>query len=285
MISWQIRERSNDVHRRALIMGIVNVTPDSFSDGGQFLDPAIAIERGLQMIRQGADILDIGGESTRPGAAVVDEEEEIRRVLPVIAGLRAASDTLLSIDTSKARVAEEALSAGADIVNDVTAGRDPDMAKVAAKHRAGVVLMHMRGTPQTMQDDPRYGDVVREVAKELQERVNAFVAAGVAAERIAIDPGIGFGKTFEHNLELLARLPELLAIGRPICLGVSRKGFIGQIIDRPRNERSVGSALLAAYCVARGAAHVIRVHDVPETRDAVRLMAALKTFEIVQAPG
>lgn len=279
MKSWSIRERVLDLSERALIMGIVNVTPDSFSDGGRFSDTEAAIAHGLEMIRQGADILDIGGESTRPGAAPVALDEERRRVLPVIQGLRSASDIVLSIDTTKAALADEALAAGAEIVNDVTAGSDPEMAKVAAKHGAGVVLMHMQGTPQTMQDDPRYGDVIAEIIAFLRERIERFVAAGVHEEKIAIDPGIGFGKTFDHSLEILARLPEMKSLGRPICLGVSRKGFIGQITERPRSERAVGSAAIAGYCLARSAAEIVRVHDVPEHRDVVRMLAALKRAE------
>jgi dihydropteroate synthase len=277
MKPWLLRDRALDVSRRALIMGIVNVTPDSFSDGGRFAGPDAALAHGLEMVRDGADILDIGGESTRPGAEAVSLDEERRRVLPVVAGLRAASGVVLSIDTSKAALADEALQAGADIVNDITAGGDPAMAGVVAKHRAGVILMHMQGTPQTMQDDPRYGDVVADIREFLKNRITAFVAAGVQEDQIAIDPGIGFGKTLAHNLEILARLPEFLALGRPICLGVSRKGFIGQIIDRPRSERAVGSAAIAAYGMTRGAVHIVRVHDVPEHRDVVRLLAVLKS--------
>jgi len=281
MIPWLIRERAFEIADKALIMGIVNVTPDSFSDGGQFAGPEAAIAHGLELIRQGADILDIGGESTRPGAEPVSVTEECRRVLPVIEGLRAANDIVLSVDTSKPEVAEAALQVGAHIVNDVTAGRDAagrnsDMAKVIAKHRAGVILMHMQGTPATMQDDPRYQDVSAEIRVFLRDRIDAFVSAGVDAEQIAIDPGIGFGKTFAHNIEILVRLPELLELGRPICLGVSRKGFIGQIIERPRHERAVGSAVIATYGMTRGAVHIVRVHDVPEHRDAVRLMAAFR---------
>jgi len=164
----------------------------------------------------------------------------------------------------------------------VTAGGDPEMAGIVARHRAGVVLMHMRGTPQTMQNDPRYGDAVGEINAFLRERMQAFVAAGVAAEQVAIDPGIGFGKTFEHNIEILVRLPELTVLGRPICLGVSRKGFIGQIIDRPRSERGFGSAAIAGYCLANGSAQIVRVHDVPEHRDVVRMMAALKRGSVAK---
>ncbi len=276
MRTWSFRERVLELDAQAVIMGIVNVTPDSFSDGGRYLGPDAAIAHGLEMIRQGAEILDIGGESTRPGAEPVSLDEERRRVLPVIEGLRTASDIALSIDTSKAALADEALSAGAKIVNDVTAGSDPAMASIVAKHKAGVILMHMQGTPRDMQDDPRYGDVVADIIAALKLRIDAFIAAGVDADQIAIDPGIGFGKTFEHNIEILRRLPEFLSLGRPICLGVSRKGFIGQITGRPRHERVVGSAAIAAYCLAHGAAHVVRVHDVPEHRDTVRIMAALR---------
>jgi dihydropteroate synthase len=273
---WAIRGGTLDCDERALILGIVNVTPDSFSDGGRFLDADAAVEHGLELVRQGADLLDVGGESTRPGSEPVGLDEERRRVLPVIEQLRKHTDVPISIDTSKAALAEEALHAGANVVNDVTAGRDPAMAGVVAKHGAGVVLMHMRGTPRTMQDDPRYGDAVGEIVGELSERIDAFVAAGAAVEQIAVDPGIGFGKAFEHNIEILVRLREFQALGRPVCLGVSRKGFIGQITDRPRHERAVGSAAMAAFALANNAAQILRVHDVPEHRDVVRVFAALR---------
>jgi dihydropteroate synthase len=276
MKTWLIRDRELDVDGRARIMGIVNVTPDSFSDGGRFSGVDAAVAYGLELVQQGADILDVGGESTRPGAEPISLEEERLRVLPVIASLRAASAAAISIDTSKAPLADEALQAGANIVNDVTAGRDPAMAEVIAKHRAGVILMHMQGTPQTMQDNPQYADVVADIAMFLRERIAVFTEAGVLEDQIAVDPGIGFGKTLAHNLEILRRLPEFLTLGRPICLGVSRKGFIGQINGRPRSERGVSSAVIAAYCLARGAAHIVRVHDVPEHRDAVLLLAALR---------
>jgi dihydropteroate synthase len=273
---WAIRGGALDCEERALILGIVNVTPDSFSDGGRFLETDAAVKHGLELVRQGADLLDVGGESTRPGSEPVDLEEERRRVLPVIEGLRRDTEVPISIDTSKAALAEEALEAGASIVNDVTAGRDPAMAGVVAKHGAGVVLMHMRGTPRTMQDDPRYGDVVSEILAELRERIDMFIAAGAAVEQIAVDPGIGFGKTYEHNIEILARLSEFRSLGRPVCLGVSRKGFIGQITGRPRHERAVGSAAIAAFALANDATQILRVHDVPEHRDVVRVFAALR---------
>jgi dihydropteroate synthase len=191
--------------------------------------------------------------------------------------LRRATDRPLSVDTSKAAIADEALRAGADIVNDVTAGGDPDMPAVAARHRAGLVLMHMQGTPDTMQLDPRYGDVVAEIGDFLRQRIDRFRNAGNDVDAIAVDPGIGFGKTLEHNLEILVRLGELDDLGRPVCLGVSRKGLVGQLTDRPRNERAVGSAAIAAYCLARGSARILRVHDVREHRDVVRVFAALQS--------
>ena len=220
----------------ALIMGIINVTPDSFSDGGRFLRAEAAIEHGLRMVEEGAAILDIGGESTRPGADAVDASEEIDRVIPVIEGLIDAEVAAsISIDTSKAQVAERALAAGATTVNDVTALGDPEMAGVCARAEAEVILMHMKGTPRTMQADPTYDDVVTEVSEFLSERVASAVEAGIAEGRILIDPGIGFGKTVDHNLELIERLGELRALERPIVFGASRKSFIGKIGgERPR---------------------------------------------------
>ena len=274
--TWRIRGRTLDLSRRALIMGIVNVTPDSFSDGGLFTDAEVAIAHGLELVKQGADLLDVGGESTRPGSSPVSLDEELRRVLPVITGLAARTDVPLSIDTSKAEVARQAIAAGAHVVNDVTAGTgDLDMPEIAARSGAGVVLMHMQGMPATMQANPTYGDIVAEIADYLKDRVHRFIAAGLTAEHLVIDPGVGFGKTLEHNIELLTRLSELLELGRPICLGVSRKGFIGQIIDRPRGERVIGSVAIACHALTRGAAQVLRVHDVAATRDAVRMLAAL----------
>jgi dihydropteroate synthase len=278
-LRWKIRDRELDLSGRALILGIVNVTPDSFSDGGRFLDADAAVAHGLELIAQGADLLDIGGESTRPGSQAVSLDEERHRVVPVVEGLRRRTDVPVSVDTSKAVLAEAVLTAGAQIINDVTAGGDPAMPAVIAKHGAGAILMHMHGTPATMQDDPRYDDAPAEIAAHLQQRMEAFAAAGVAAEQIAFDPGIGFGKTFEHNLEILVRLSVLRRLGRPICLGVSRKGFLGQITDRARNDRGVASAAVAAYCLAHGTAEILRVHDVPPHRDVVRVMAALRGFE------
>jgi len=256
-------------------MGIVNVTPDSFSDGGAYLRPEAAIAHGLALAAAGADILDIGGESTRPGAAAVSAEEELRRVLPVIEGLVAAGTTCqVSIDTSKAEVAERALMAGATMVNDVTALGDPELATVCAEAEASLVLMHMQGTPRTMQEDPTYDDVVSEVRDHLAERVGSATSAGVPEEMILIDPGIGFGKTVEHNLELIDRLGELREIGRPVVVGASRKRFIGAITGREVGDRLGGSIAAAVLALARGA-DVLRVHDVGATRDAVLVAEAI----------
>jgi dihydropteroate synthase len=252
-----------------LIMGVVNVTPDSFSDGGEFLDPHRAVEHAARLVRDGADVLDIGGESTRPGAEAVDAAEEVRRVLPVLDGLVGVGIPI-SIDTSKAEVAEAALDAGAGWVNDVTALRgDPDLASLCAERRCEVVLMHMLGTPRTMQEDPRYDDVVDDVRAFLGSRIEAAISAGIEEQRIWIDPGIGFGKTVEHNLELLRRLGELRELGRPIVVGTSRKSFIGKITGREVDERLGGTIASNVLAVANGADGV-RVHDVAEVRDALR---------------
>lgn len=276
-LRWNVRDRSLDLAGRPLIMGIVNVTPDSFSDGGQFFDPRQAVEHAKQLIAQGADILDIGGESTRPGSEPVPLDEELRRVVPVVEAL-AASGVLLSIDTSKAEVAARCLAAGAHIVNDVTALGDPHMADVVRSHNAGVILMHMQGTPQTMQLEPRYDDVVREVRQFLQERLQRAVDRGIAASSVMLDPGIGFGKTHDHNWTLLARLDELRQLGRPICLGVSRKGMLGRLLGRDVAERDVGSLAVALDALQRGAAQVFRVHNVAVTRDGLKVLTTLATW-------
>jgi dihydropteroate synthase len=255
------------------IMGIVNVTPDSFSDGGEFIEAAAAIAHGRSLAAEGAELLDIGGESTRPGAAEVPAEEEMRRVLPVVEAL-AAEGYSVSIDTSKAVVAERALAAGASIVNDVTALSDPDMARVCAEHGSGLVLMHMKGTPRTMQADPTYDDVTAEVRDFLAERLAVAAGAGVAEERVWLDPGIGFGKTVAHNLELIERIGELRELGRPIVLGASRKSFLGAITGREVGERLGASLAAAVIGLARGA-DVLRVHDVRETREAVIVAEAI----------
>jgi dihydropteroate synthase len=257
------------------IMGVLNVTPDSFSDGGEWFDHDAAVARGRELIAQGAAIVDVGGESTRPGAAPVSEVEELARVVPVIAALAGTPGAQLSVDTSKAAVARAALAAGATYVNDVTALRgDPEMAAVVAEAGCDVCLMHMLGEPRTMQDDPRYGDVVADVRAFLEERVAAAVAAGIAEERIAVDPGIGFGKTLEHNLELLRRLEEIVAIGRPVVVGTSRKSFLGRITGRDDpHQRVMGTVATNVLALERGA-RIFRVHDVTATRDALAVAAA-----------
>jgi dihydropteroate synthase len=276
---WHLPDRVLRLGGRALVMGIVNVTPDSFSDSGRHALAEAAITHGLELVRQGADLLDVGGESSRPGAPSVPVEEELRRVLPVVKELAARTSVPLSLDTCKAAVAEAGLAAGADVVNDITALRgDPAMAGVVAAHRAGLVLMHMQGTPQTMQLAPHYDNVLAEVRRFLEERLQAAAHAGIAAGQVVLDPGIGFGKTTEHNLELLARLDEFQSLGRPVCLGVSRKGFLGKVLGRPLHERLAGSLAAACHAVVRGAAQVIRAHDVAPTRDAVTLLAALREW-------
>jgi dihydropteroate synthase len=257
------------------VMGVVNVTPDSFSDGGRYLDAGKAIGHGIELADEGASILDVGGESTRPGADPVGVEEELRRVLPVIEGLAGARPHVqISIDTSKAAVAAEAISRGATLVNDVTALRgDPEMARVIAETGVDCCLMHMLGEPRTMQLDPRYDDVVDEVKAFLEERVAFAVAAGIAEERITLDPGIGFGKTLEHNLELLRRLDDLVAIGRPVMVGPSRKAFLGRLTERPVDERLAGTIAACVLAYVNGA-RVFRVHDVAPVADALIVAAA-----------
>ncbi len=274
---WHLPDRVLRIDDSQLVMGIVNVTPDSFSDGGRFATAEAAVAHGLELVRQGADLLDVGGESTRPRAAPVDAGEELRRVLPFVEGLRKHTDIPLSVDTSKAEVAAACLAAGAQIVNDVTALRgDPRLADVVRDARAGVILMHMQGTPQTMQDAPRYEDVVAEVGRFLQERLQAAGNLGIPPERIVLDPGIGFGKTAEHNLRLLAHLDVYQALGRPVCLGVSRKGFLGHVLGRPVQDRLAGSLAAVCFALARNAVQVVRVHDVEPTRDVVKLFAAVR---------
>lgn len=278
MHRWQLRDHTVEIHR-ALILGIVNVTPDSFSDGGQYDQRDAAVAHGLDLVAQGADLLDIGGESTRPGAVPVPLEEEIARVVPVVRELARQAGVPISVDTSKAEVARHCLDAGAQIINDVTAlTGDPGMPAVIQKHQPSVILMHMQGTPQTMQANPQYGDVVADIAAYLKERIEACEKAGLAKEKIAIDPGIGFGKTREHNLELLARLREFQSLGRPLCLGVSRKGFLGKVVDRPEGQRVIASLAVAADALAHQAVQILRVHDVKETRDVVRMAAALAAY-------
>jgi dihydropteroate synthase len=255
------------------LMGVVNVTPDSFSDGGRYLDADVAIRHGEKLVGDGADVLDVGGESTRPGAEPVGEAEELRRVEPVVA--RLAGKATVSIDTSKAAVAVAALDAGASIVNDVTALRgDPEMAGLCAERGIGVVLMHMPGNPRTMQDEPRYDDVVDDVRAFLAERVEFAMGEGIAEERIWLDPGIGFGKRLEHNLELLRRLKELRELGRPLVVGTSRKSFIGRV-DGSKVEDRIGGSIASSVLAAMEGADVLRVHDVVEMAQAAKVAAAV----------
>ena len=256
------------------LMGVVNVTPDSFSDGGLYLDPQRAIEHGRELAADGADIVDVGGESTRPGAAEVPAQEEARRTSPVVAGL-AADRIAVSIDTSKATVAVAALDAGAAMVNDVTALRaDPQIAGLCSDRDAELVLMHMQGSPRTMQEDPSYDDVVDDVKDFLEQRMRFAVGEGVPEERIWLDPGIGFGKTVEHNLELLRRLAELTELGRPLVVGTSRKSLIGKLTGAEVDERLGGTVASCALAFANGA-QMLRVHDVREVREGMQVAAAI----------
>lgn len=265
-----------DAKRRTLLMGVINVTPDSFYDGGKRLDPDRAVADGLELVEGGADVIDIGGESTRPGANAVSLAEELQRVLPVIRGLRRNVNTPISIDTYKAEVATAALLEGADIVNDISALRfDPQMAPLVAAEKVPIVLMHMQGTPQTMQAEPRYHDVLREVRDFLAARVQFAIEAGVQRENIIIDPGIGFGKTLDHNLTLLRGLRTLASVRQPLLVGASRKTFIGKILGVEPQERLEGS-LAAAIAAVFGGAHILRVHDVKETRRAIRVADAIR---------
>jgi dihydropteroate synthase len=266
-------------------MGIVNVTPDSFSDGGRWTDPAAAVQHALQLLDEGADILDFGGESTRPGAEPVAADEEMRRVVPVIAEVaRLRPSAMLSIDTTKAVVACAALEAGAHILNDVSAGRaDPCLLPLAAESGAGLVLMHRLGEARHMQDNPVYGDVVGEVLDFFRERRTAALAAGLSAEQLVFDPGIGFGKRLEHNLALLAALPRLADIGRPLLLGVSRKRWLGEITGRGVEGRLAGSLGGLAACIM-GGAQIIRVHDVKESCDMARVLDRVRNVTLTPAP-
>ncbi len=259
------------------LIGVLNVTPDSFSDGGLFLDAGRAIEHGRQLVRDGADIVDVGGESTRPGARAVTAEEELERVAPVLDGLVGVG-VPISIDTSKAAVAAAAIDAGATIVNDVTALRaEPELAGLCAERGVDVALMHMQGTPRTMQDSPSYDDVVDDVRAFLAERIEFATSQGIAEERIWVDPGIGFGKTVEHNLELVRRLAELRELGRPVVIGTSRKSFIGRITGREADGRIGGTIAANALSLANGA-DLLRVHDVAEAREGLRVASVVLGF-------
>jgi len=267
------------VHRSSLsVMGIVNVTPDSFSDGGVYFDRSQAIEAALRMEQDGAAIIDVGGESTRPGSEAVDEGEELDRVVPVIEGIRARSGVTISIDTRKANVARAALDAGADLINDVSALRhDPELATLAAQRGVPVILMHMRGEPRTMQENIHYDDVVEEVMRELSEWRDDAMAAGVAEDQILVDPGIGFGKTYDHNLELLARCEEFTRLA-PVVIGASRKGFIGHLTGQPSGPTRMAGSLAAVAAAHRGEATIVRVHDVRETVDFLKVLGAIEAW-------
>jgi len=273
---WRCRDHTLQLGARTLVMGIVNVTPDSFSDGGMFQDAQDAVAHAAQLADEGADLLDIGGESTRPGSDPVSVDEELSRVLPVIEGIRAARpDVVVSVDTRRGEVAEYALKAGAAVVNDVGAGRDAPMFDLVRGAGAGLVLMHMLGDPKTMQDDPRYEDVVGEVHEFLRERVEAAVFAGLAAEQLAVDPGIGFGKNLEHNLALLRALEAFADLDAALLVGVSRKRFVGALSGVERAaDRLEGSIAAAVWCAANGA-DIVRVHDVRATVRALRVTDAI----------
>jgi dihydropteroate synthase len=275
MLRWRFGNHDLDLTHRGLIMGIVNVTPDSFSDGGRFNDHGRAVEHALALIAEGADILDIGGESTRPGAEPVEEAEELRRVLPVIRAVRSQTNALISIDTMKASVARAALDAGADIINDVTGLRgDAAMLRAAAESNAGLVVMHMTGTPQTMQANPHYDDVVTEVRGYFENRLRLLDNEGIAPERVVLDPGFGFGKTLEHNLALMRDLPQLATL-RPLLIGVSRKSMIAKVLHSDAmDDRYWPTIALTAYAREHGA-RIVRVHDVKPNREALRMMEAI----------
>jgi dihydropteroate synthase len=271
---WQCRDRTFHLEDRVLVMGVVNVTPDSFSDGGRYLDPEAAAQHARQLRSEGADLLDLGAESTRPGAVPVPADEQWRRLAPVLEHLRGI-DACISVDTANAAVAERALDAGAHVVNDVSALGDPAMAGVVGAAGAGLVLMHMRGTPADMQRAPSYQDAAGDVARLLASRLAMARAAGIPGERVALDPGIGFGKTARHNLELLARLEAITALGRPVMVGVSRKSFIGNLLDLPVEQRLEGGLAAAAIAVFLGA-RIVRTHDVAATVRAARVAGALR---------
>jgi dihydropteroate synthase len=271
---WRCRDFEFDLTRRVLVMGVLNVTPDSFSDGGRFAEAPAALEHAREMIAEGADLIDLGGESTRPGSAPVPAAEQWRRIGGVLAQL-IAEGACVSVDTASAEVAEQALAAGAHAINDVTALGDSGMAAAVSSSGAGVVLMHMRGNPATMQHAPSYDDCAREVGSWLAGRVEIARGAGIAGEAIALDPGVGFGKRVDHSLELIARIAELAALGHPVLIGASRKSFIGRIAGGEVHERLGGSNAAHAIAVFEGA-HIVRTHDVRETVRAVAIARALR---------
>jgi dihydropteroate synthase len=277
-LSWRIGDRVLAYGGpRTLVMGVLNVTPDSFSDGGRFLDHEVAVEHGLRMASDGADLIDVGGESTRPGSDPVSAGEEIDRVVPVIKRLAAEVDVPISVDTRKPDVASAALDAGAVVVNDVSGGREQRLLEVVGDTGAGLVLMHMLGEPKSMQEDPRYEDVVREVRAYLEERLDAAVAVGIERDRVAVDPGLGFGKTYQHNLVLMRDVSAFLDLGVPVVVGPSRKSFLGKALgDLPVDRRLEGTTGAVAWLAGQGA-HVVRVHDVAEMVRVLRIVDAIRT--------
>ncbi len=265
----RVNDHNHILGRRTWIMGILNVTPDSFSDGGLYLQKDKAIEHGLRMISEGADIIDVGGESTRPGSDPILADEELRRILPVISGLRKHTKSLISVDTSKSKVADAAIAEGADIINDISALRnDPKMLTVAAQTDSPVILMHMKGSPKTMQRDPRYENVILEIKSFLEKKIALAVENGINREKIIIDPGIGFGKRFEDNLTLIRNINDFATLDQPILVGISRKSFIGKILGLPPGEREEGTLASAIISVAQGA-HILRVHEVAPIKRAI----------------
>jgi dihydropteroate synthase len=275
---WRCGTHTFDCSERTIVMGVLNVTPDSFSDFGVYSDPGAAVERAEEMAAEGADIIDVGGESTRPGSDAVPVEEESARTIPVIEKLAASfgsEGVAVSIDTRKHEVADAAVKAGASIVNDISAGSDPEMFATVAATDAAMVLMHIQGDPKTMQKDPSYTDVVAEVKEHLRERIEAAEFAGLTRERLCIDPGLGFGKTLQHNLNLMRNVSEFLDLGAPVMVGPSRKSFIGKLLDAEVDERLEGTAGAVAWLVGQGA-HVVRVHDVKEMVRVVRVVDAIR---------
>jgi len=258
---------------RPLVMGVVNVTPDSFSDGGEFLDPEMAIAHAKKLVKEGADILDIGGESSRPGSDTLPAKEELERIVPVLEGIIDDVNVLISVDTCKPRVARKVLDMGAHIINDITGLTSAELAGVVARHEAGIVIMHMQGTPKTMQKSPRYDDVVADILRFLRERVKRAEKEGIRRESIIIDPGIGFGKTAEHNLEIISRLKEFKSLGLPVLVGASRKSFIGKVLDKDVDGRLSGGLAMLVMSIQNGAS-IVRAHDVRESVDAARMIWA-----------
>lgn len=273
---WQIGDRAIDLSRHSIIMGVLNVTPDSFSDGGEFFTTEKAVEHGIRLATEGAQIIDVGGESTRPGAEPVSTDAELGRVRPVIAKLHEKVPAFISIDTTKAAVARGALEAGASIINDVTGGRaDPEMMKLAAEKKTAFIIMHMQGTPQTMQTNPHYDDVVTEVTDFFRQQYARALECGIDSMAIAFDPGIGFGKTVEHNLELLANLPRLRVHNRPLVVGVSRKSSLGQMIGSTEMSHRLAPTIAFTALLRERGANVLRVHDVKENVAALRVTERL----------